>query len=68
MTSLLNFMKIYELKYPALLGIQDKVREFDVFNNVTNSTCFNCCVLKLLGNSATNENQLHATPNLVGIC
>jgi hypothetical protein len=29
------------------------------FNNVTNCTCFNCCVLKLLANSATNERQLH---------
>jgi hypothetical protein len=37
------------------------------FNNVTNCPCFNCCVLKLLGNSATNEKQLHATPSLVGI-
>jgi heterodisulfide reductase subunit A-like polyferredoxin len=33
-------------------------------NNVPNSTC---CVLKLLGNSATNEKQLHAAPNLVEI-
>jgi ubiquitin C-terminal hydrolase len=59
----------YELKYPALLGIEDKVKLLPTngLNNVTNCTCFNCCVLKLLGNSATNEKQLHATPNLVGI-
>jgi hypothetical protein len=56
-----------ELKYPALLGNQDKVREFDGLNILTNSTCFICCVLRLLGNSATNEKQLHATPNLVEI-
>jgi hypothetical protein len=30
-------------------------------------TCFNCYVPKLLGNSATNEKQLHATQIWVGI-
>jgi hypothetical protein len=42
-------------------------RQYIPEDNSEHCTCFNCCVLKLLGNSATNEKQLHATPNLVGI-
>jgi hypothetical protein len=60
-----DVLSTYELKYPALLGFEDKVNCY--LPTASNCTCFNCCGLKLLGNSATNEKQLQATPNLVGI-